>query len=307
MPDSEPSRVPAHIAIVTAVAARDLDEDLPPLAGALQAAAIRHSVVSWDDDGIDWTAFDLALLRSTWDYTQRLDEFLDWITRTATQTTLLNPQAVVRWNTDKHYLHELAQAGIATVPSVFIEPGHDPARSIADFLLRQREAEFVVKPAIGAGSRDAQRHGRDEVAAAIEHAQRLLADRRSVLLQPYLDRVDEAGETALIFFAGQFSHAIRKGPLLRRGEGPTRALFATEQISARIPDNDELLLAKQTLAAMPFDEPLLYARVDLIRAADGSPRVLELELTEPSLFFDHAPGAAARFVQAIADRAKAAA
>ena len=307
MPDSEPSRVPAHIAIVTAVAARDLDEDLPPLAGALQAAAIRHSVVSWDDDGIDWTAFDLALLRSTWDYTQRLDEFLDWITRTATQTTLLNPQAVVRWNTDKHYLHELAQAGIATVPSVFIEPGHDPARSIADFLLRQREAEFVVKPAIGAGSRDAQRHGRDEVAAAIEHAQRLLADRRSVLLQPYLDRVDEAGETALIFFAGQFSHAIRKGPLLRRGEGPTRALFATEQISARIPDNDELLLAKQTLAAMPFDEPLLYARVDLIRAADGSPRVLELELTEPSLFFDHAPGAAARFVQAIADRANAAA
>jgi len=307
MPDSEPSRVPAHIAIVTAVAARDLDEDLPPLAAALQAAAIRHSVVSWDDDGIDWTAFDLALLRSTWDYTQRLDEFLDWITRTATQTTLLNPQAVVRWNTDKHYLHELAQAGIATVPSVFIEPGHDPARSIANFLLRQREAEFVVKPAIGAGSRDAQRHGRDEVAAAIEHAQRLLADRRSVLLQPYLDRVDEAGETALIFFAGQFSHAIRKGPLLRRGEGPTRALFATEQISARIPDNDELLLAKQTLAAMPFDEPLLYARVDLIRAADGSPRVLELELTEPSLFFDHAPGAAARFVQAIADRANAAA
>jgi len=307
MPDSEPSRVPAHIAIVTAVAARDLDEDLPPLAAALQAAAIRHSVVSWDDDGIDWTAFDLALLRSTWDYTQRLDEFLDWITRTATQTTLLNPQAVVRWNTDKHYLHELAQAGIATVPSVFIEPGHDPARSIADFLLRQREAEFVVKPAIGAGSRDAQRHGRDEVAAAIEHAQRLLDDRRSVLLQPYLDRVDEAGETALIFFAGQFSHAIRKGPLLRRGEGPTRALFATEQISARIPDNDELLLAKQTLAAMPFDEPLLYARVDLIRAADGSPRVLELELTEPSLFFDHAPGAAARFVQAIADRANAAA
>jgi len=307
MPDSEPSRVPAHIAIVTAVAARDLDEDLPPLAAALQAAAIRHSVVSWDDDGIDWTAFDLALLRSTWDYTQRLDEFLDWITRTATQTTLLNPQAVVRWNTDKHYLHELAQAGIATVPSVFIEPGHDPARSIADFLLRQREAEFVVKPAIGAGSRDAQRHGRDEVAAAIEHAQRLLDDRRSVLLQPYLDRVDEAGETALIFFAGQFSHAIRKGPLLRRGEGPTRALFATEQISARIPDNNELLLAKQTLAAMPFDQPLLYARVDLIRAADGSPRVLELELTEPSLFFDHAPGAAARFVQAIADRANAAA
>jgi len=302
MPDSEPSRVPAHIAIVTAVAARDLDEDLPPLAAALQAAAIRHSVVSWDDDGIDWTAFDLALLRSTWDYTQRLDEFLDWITRTATQTTLLNPQAVVRWNTDKHYLHELAQAGIATVPSVFIEPGHDPARSIADFLLRQREAEFVVKPAIGAGSRDAQRHGRDEVAAAIEHAQRLLADRRSVLLQPYLDRVDEAGETALIFFAGQFSHAIRKGPLLRRGEGPTRALFAPEAITPREPSAAERATAEHALAAIEFAKPLLYARVDLIHDERGEPCLLELELAEPSLFFGHATGSARRFAERILAR-----
>ena len=97
------------------------------------------------------------------------------------------------------------------------------------------------------------------------------------------------------------------------GEGPTRALFATEHIEARIPDDDELRLANQTLAAMPVDggaaegrSPLLYARVDLIRAADGSPRVLELELTEPSLFFDHAPGAATRFARAVAERALAA-
>jgi len=304
--DTQPARLPSNIALITAAAARDLDEDLPPLLDALRAApALRATVVNWDDAGVDWSAFDLAILRSAWDYSLRLPEFLDWITRAAASTTLLNPLAVVRWNTDKHYLHDLAQAGVATVPSVFIEPGHDAAAVLSAFLAAQPEREFVVKPAIGAGSRDAQRYGRDEMSAAKAHAQRLLGDRRSVLLQPYLDRVDEAGETALIFFGGQFSHAIRKGPLLRRGEGPTRALFAAEHITARVPDSQELQLAQRTLAAMPFPGPLLYARVDVIRAADGSPRVLELEFTEPSLFFDHAEGSAQRFVRALALRAGA--
>ncbi len=303
-----------RLALVTAAAARDLDEDLPPLEAALRALpGIQISVVNWDDSGADWSAFDLALLRSTWDYSQRLPEFLDWATRAAIHTTLLNPLAVVRWNTDKHYLNDLAEAGVATVPSVFIEPG-EPARGALEAFLRHHVPrsdgdegeEFVVKPAIGAGSRDAQRYGRDEVEAAVAHCQRLLEARRSVLLQPYLDRVDDYGETALIFFAGHFSHAIRKGPLLRRGDGPTRALFATEHITPRTPSADELRLAERTLAAMPFPGPLLYARVDLIHDADGTPCVLELELTEPSLFFDHAPGSAERFARAVVASAAAA-
>src|SRR6185312_7689365 len=99
--------------------------------------------------------------------------------------------------------------------------------------------------------------------------------------------------TALIFFDRKFSHAIRKGPLLKRGEGPTRALFAAEHITPRAPNAAELTLAERTLAVIPFTGPLLYARVDLIQNADGTPRLLELELTEPSLFFAHAPGSAA--------------
>jgi O-ureido-D-serine cyclo-ligase len=162
-------------------------------------------------------------------------------------------------------------------------------------------AEFVVKPAIGAGSRDAQRHHASEGDAAVAHVSRLLDAGRSVLLQPYLARVDEHGETALIFFDGKFSHAIRKGPLLHRGEGPTRALFAAEHITPRQPDGEEIALAERTLAAIPF-ETLPYARVDLIRAEDGTPRVLELELTEPSLFFAHAPGSVERFAQTILAR-----
>lgn len=305
------------LALVTAAAARDLDEDLPPLEAALRALPrMQVSVIDWDDNAVDWSAFDMALLRSTWDYSRRLPEFLGWAARADAQTTLLNPLAVVRWNTDKHYLHDLAQAGIATVPSVFVEPG-EHARAALDAFLRHHAPlaaatdddsgdEFVVKPAIGAGSRDAQRYGRDEIEAAVAHIQRLLDARRSVLLQPYLDRVDEHGETALVFFAGHFSHAIRKGPLLRRGEGPTRALFATEHITPRAPSADELRLAERTLGAIPFPGPLLYVRVDLIHDADGAPCVLELELTEPSLFFEHAPGSAERFAEAIAARSTAA-
>lgn len=289
------------IALVTAAAARNLDEDLAPLEAALRAAGVAPSIVEWDDAAIDWSAFRLVVLRSTWDYSTRLAEFLRWVDRVAPLTTLVNPREVVRWNTDKHYLAHLAKAGVPVVPSTFVEPGEDASRALDAFLASAGD-EFVVKPSVGAGSRDAQRYGRDERDAALAHAKRLLDAGRSVLLQPYLGRVDAHGETALIFFAGTFSHAIRKGPLLKRGEGPTRALFVAEHITPRTPSADEIAVAERTLAAMPFGE-LLYARVDLIHDDGGAPRVLELELTEPSLFFEHAPGAADRFAAAILDRA----
>jgi glutathione synthase/RimK-type ligase-like ATP-grasp enzyme len=293
---------PLVIALVTARAARDLDADLLPLESALHACRADAHVVDWDDPAVDWSRFDIALLRSTWDYTMRFAEFLAWAQQAGQVTNLLNPLPVIRWNTDKHYLAELAAADVPVVPSTFIEPGDEASAALADFLHAHAAAEFVVKPAIGAGSRDAQRYGRDENTAALTHARRLLDTGRSVLLQPYLARVDEHGETALIFFDGAFSHAIRKGPLLRRGEGATRALFAAEHITARAATTEELRLAEHTLDAIPFPQPLLYARVDLIHDADGAPRVLELELTEPSLFFAHAAGSAERFAAAILQR-----
>ena len=295
-----------RIALVTADAARQLDDDLPPLQAALEALGAEVATPAWDDAAFDWRAVDLALLRSTWDYTQRLGEFLAWIDRAAAQTRLLNPPAVLRWNTDKHYLGELARAGVATVPGAYVEPGNDAESALGNFLARHGDsADFVVKPCVGAGSRDAQRYGRSETAAADAHLRRLLAAGRSALLQPYLDRVDSLGETALVFIDGRYSHAIRKGPLLRRGEGPTRALFAAEHITPREPDAAERELAERTLAAVPFAAPLLYARVDLLRTTDGAPCLLELELAEPSLFFAHAAGSAARFAAAVLARAAA--
>ena len=289
------------VALVTAREARGLDEDMPLLEAALKAAGAQPEMVDWDDGKVDWGAFDLALLRSTWDYTDRLREFLVWVEAAASCTTLLNPPSVVRWNTDKHYLAELARAAVPVVPSTFIEPGESPDRALREFLGRhENAAEFVVKPAVGAGSRDTERHLRGQVAPAIAQAQRLLEAERSVLLQPYLDSVDRDGETALIYLAGQFSHAIRKGPLLPPGlaGAPAVGLFAPEKVTPRTPGVDELRVAERVLAALPFAVPL-YARIDLIRDAGGAPTLLELELTEPSLFFAYAPGAAERFTSAV--------
>lgn len=289
------------VALVTAREARGLDEDMPLLEAALHAVGARSQIVDWDDGQIDWASFDIALLRSTWDYTDRLREFLAWVDAAARHTTMLNPPAVVRWNTDKHYLAELARAAVPVVPTTFIEPGESADRALHDFLTRHGDAsEFVVKPSVGAGSRDTQRHGRAQVEPAVAQAQRLLSAERSVLLQPYLNSVDRDGETALIYVAGQFSHAIRKGPLLPPGlaGSPAVGLFAPEKITPRTPGVDELRVADRVLAALPFAAPL-YARIDLIRDAGGAPALLELELTEPSLFFAHATGAAERFTAAV--------
>ena len=292
-----------RVALVTARAARGTDQDMPLLLAALGDAGAEAREVDWDDDTVDWSRFDLTLLRSTWDYFDRLPEFLAWAERVSRQTRLLNPLKVIRWNTDKHYLADLDRAGVSVVPSTFLEPGGDAAAMVdAALAARPRTRDFVVKPAVGAGSRDAQRHARTRRDAILAHIARLHDKGRSVLLQPYLERVDEHGETALLFFDGEFSHAIRKGPLLRRDEGPTAGLYAKETIEPRTPSADELAIARGALAAIPFERPLLYARADLIRDDAGSPQLLELELVEPSVFVAHADGAAERFAKAIMRR-----
>jgi O-ureido-D-serine cyclo-ligase len=275
---------------------------MPPLLAAFAAAGAHAEIVDWDDGSADWSRFDAALLRSAWDYTERLGEFLAWVERAAARTRLLNPVPVVRWNSDKHYLNALADAGVAVVASQFIEPAEeDPAAVLARFVDAHEAAEFVVKPAVGAGSRDTRRHARARQGEMLEHMRPLLRARRAMLIQPYLESVDSHGETALIYIAGEFSHAIRKGPLLPPGGAAAQALFAAEQITPRRPAEDELALARRIFASLPF-EPLLYARVDLVRDAQGSPRVLELELTEPSLFFPYSEGSAGRLAAAVLDR-----
>lgn len=302
-----------RIALVTAIAAAGLDDDLAPLLDACARAGMSVQVRAWDDATVGWSRFDAAILRSPWDYVQRLDEFLSWCRRVSSQTRLLNPLPVVEWNTDKHYLADLAARDVPIVPTAFVEPDMEPLPALQAFLSAHADAtDFVVKPSVGAGSKDAQRYARSQEFAAANHLARLLAADRSAMLQPYLSSVDEHGETALMFFAGEFSHAIRKGALLRRDEGPTSHLFAAEAIAPRVPSQDEVTLADRVIAAacdaLALPDAPLYARVDLIRDDAGNPCLLELELCEPSLFFAHAPGSADRFAALLGkalDRASA--
>jgi O-ureido-D-serine cyclo-ligase len=288
-------------ALVSCRAARGLDEDMPPLLAACAAAGVHAEIADWDDRTVAWGRFDAALLRSAWDYSERITEFLAWVKRTAAQTRLLHPPPVVAWNSDKHYLAELERQGLPIVPSGFCEAGADATAFLGEFLERHPAAELVVKPAVGAGSRDTQRHSRARRAQILAHMERLLHARRSVLVQPYLQSVDQEGETALIYIDGSFSHAIRKGPLLPAGAAATRELFAAEQISRRAPGADERLIGDRSLGRLPF-ERLLYARIDLVRGALGEPRILELEITEPSLYLRHGDGAAERLVRATLER-----
>ncbi len=265
----------------------------------------------WDDPSVDWSRFDVAVLRSTWDYAERIDEFLAWIAHCAVVTRLENPPEIVRWNTDKRYLQDLARAGVPVVPTRFVVPGADASAELDRFLAGgpgalsvgrlERFADFVVKPSVGAASRDAARYRRADRALALAHLSRLLDAGRHTMLQPYLDRVDQHGETALMYFEGEFSHAVRKGPILRAGADLVAGLFAPEAITARVADTAERCAADAALAALTLGSPL-YARVDLIRGGDDRPVVLELELTEPSLFFAHSADSARRLGEALLAR-----
>jgi len=257
----------------------DGDGDDAGLVGALRHRGLHARWMPWDDPQTENA--DLVILRAAWDYAERREEFLAW---TARVRNLLNAPTVVGWNSDKHYLQDLADAGIPTVPSSFLEPG-DPVAIPAG-------GEVVVKPAIGAGSIDTFRFA--QAAAAEAHAAALLNAGRSVLVQPY-DRRVEGGETALVFLGGQQSHAFVKGPMLPP-QGVTPELhesgtYVAETLSAADPDfrlwelGHGVLDAAASHLGIPRNE-FLYARVDLIGgndAAAGEPVLLELELIEPGL------------------------
>jgi hypothetical protein len=283
----------ARIALASTSAARKVDEDHAPLASALEALGMIAEAPSWDDPQVDWKRYDLVLPRATWNYTNDYPKFLHWLDQVTRDSWLLNEADTVRWSTHKGYLLDLAAAGLATVATTVSAPGE--AWNAPD------APEYVVKPAVGAGSRGARRYLARDLRAARAHAASLHAEGRDVITQPYLADVDTYGETAMIYFEGVFSHAVRKGPLLALGHDSDPDLFLAEEKSVRAASVAERALADQVLAWLAPRNPL-YARVDLIRDRAGTPFILELELAEPSLFFDFAPGSAERFAGAIERR-----
>ncbi|MFE9183409.1 RimK family alpha-L-glutamate ligase [Micromonospora haikouensis] len=286
-----------RVAIVTCADLPDLEPDDRLLLAPLAGRGIAATVAAWDDPAVDWAAYDLVVLRSPWDYALRRDEFVAWAD---TVPRLVNPADVVRWNTDKRYLDELSAARVPTVPTGWVAPGQPwtpPASG----------GEHVIKPAVSAGSQDTGRYDLadpEHRELALAHLRRLSDAGRVAMVQPYLAAVDTAGETALLFLAGPdglaFSHAIRKGPMLTGPDLGPDGLYKAEEITPRTATPAQRAVAERVLAAVPGGtRRLLYARVDLIPGPDGAPVLVELELTEPSLFLGYADGAPERLADAV--------
>jgi len=283
------------VAFAASPEALDLDAGWPLLRDAAVAAGLAPSVVVWDDPGVDWRAFGLVVAIYTWGYVTRRERFLAWVSAAARQTALVNPEPVLRWNSDKGYLADLAAAGVPTVPTTWVPPGaawEPPAR------------DYVVKPAVASGGIGAARFAARGVESAREHVADLHRAGQTALVQPYLPAVDGEGETALVFFGGSFSHAVSKQGVLEADVGAIFGLWERQVVAPRAARPDELALAEGALRVVRARlGPVAYARVDVVDGGDGRPVVMEVELIEPTLFLDLAPDAAPRLAAVLASAA----
>lgn len=306
-----------RIALATCAVLPQLDADDSPLLDALAARGALVDAVVWDDPTALWSAYDMVVVRSTWDYAQRRSEFLAWAEHVSSVAILANSLPVIRWNTDKHYLLELERAGVPVVPTQWLEP----ERHLSSRALHTRfpaGGEFVIKPAVSAGSVDTGRYTAINASSrglAISHAMRLLSADRTVMVQRYLTSVDTIGERAHVFIGEEYSHSVHKGAMLDGPDVGVKGVYKEERMSPITASDAEVDVARSVISAArrlltesaagdAAVEPFLYARVDLVNDDDGNPVLMELELVEPSLFTSLAEGATDRFADAIMARAR---
>ena len=279
--------MPLDVALASCVTLPEPDADMAPLLEALRGAGLSVETLGWDDPVAepDFAGARLVLLRSTWNYSLRPREFLEWVDRTARATRFFNPAETIRWNAHKSYLLDLHARGVPVVPTTLLKRGD--ATPLRDVVRAHGAARVVVKPAVSGGSRETMRVDAGTMDAGEAHLRKLVA-REDVLVQPYLDSVEGHGERALVWIDGELTHAVRKSP---------RFIGDEERVTAAVIEDDEAAVARAALAVAPT--PLLYARIDVARDEHGAPRVMELELIEPSLFFAQGPAALARLVTAL--------
>lgn len=270
---------------------------------AFARAGIKLDHQVWWQAGVPWGDYQLVVIRSPWDYVERLSEFRQWLRTVDRLGTLRNPARLVEWNLDKSYLLELAAVGVPITPTqVATSAAH------VEQALRNMDGEVVVKPVISAGSRQTGRFAHDDPKAAAL-GEEILAQGTAVMIQPCVASVAEHGETGVICFNRSISHAVRKGPILAPGGGFLGGAYAEEITAAALTDEQRELVSHTTtvltdlvIERFDIEEPLLYARIDLVRLADGREAVLEVELAEPSLFLSTEPESADRFVAAVVEQ-----
>jgi glutathione synthase/RimK-type ligase-like ATP-grasp enzyme len=258
---------------------------------ALEARGAGVEGRAWNRPGADFDGFDAVVLRSNWDYHYDPDGFRDWLARLERSgARIWNPPALVRWNLSKRYLLDLRAAGVPTVPTRVLE---DATRAGLEAVMAAPGwSTVVVKPEISASAHGTRRVTREtvgETAAALEAGEL----RRPLLVQPFVAEIRTRGEWSLIFIDGDFTHAVLKRP------GPDDFRVQSElggSARADTPPAEVLACARAALAALP--RAPLYARIDGVETQDGFV-VMEVEVNEPGLFFNHAPPAADRFAEAL--------
>lgn len=277
-----------RVAIATSGADEELDPDSSLLFDALGALGIEGELCVWDDSNITWAAYDLVVIRSTWDYTKDRAGYLAWAREI---TALHNPYPIIEYSTDKHYLADLKQRGHRTIATAFCDVGESPTFP---------DVNFVVKPTVGAGSMDAEKYDVNDRANALDHVRRLHEFGRDAMIQPYVTSVDEVGERALVFIDGAYSHAMAKGAMLHVNQLNRHARFRREQVHLVEADRGAVTFAESVMGDETL-RGLLYGRVDLVRLDDGW-ALMELELVEPSLFLSFDEDAPRRLASAIRKR-----
>lgn len=265
-----------RIALATSHDARGWDPDLKFIAAAIRRRGAEAEVAVWDDPEVDWQGFDLVLINSTWDYNRKLEAFSAWLEAISAVTRVRNEPSLVSWNLDKRYLRELESAGVPTIPTIWLDPD-DPDGGVAAIEDAGWE-DVIIKPTVDLG---AERLARTEPAMAPRIIERL---GEPGLAQPFISSVPAVGEISVFFFGGERAHAVRKVPAT--GDFRVQPTFGATHERIEAPAAAQAV-ARAALAAAP-GEPL-YARADLVSLDDGRQALIELELIEPSFYFDVAP------------------
>jgi hypothetical protein len=282
------------------------DVDLPLQIVAFADSSIDLVQAPWEDRTIDWDSFDLVVVRSPWNYVDRLDEFRHWLDARRPMTTIHNPVSLIEWNIDKCYLADLAMHGVPVVPTAFVQSIDEFQSAIAS----AGSKEIVVKPSVSAGSRLTGRFAVEDPAAE-ELASQILAKGFAVMVQPFASHIDDHGEIGTVLFDGVVSHSFRKAALLAEGGALVGGEYR-EEITAIVAPDDVLAVVEvaSTVATtiaresgwLAANEELLYGRYDVVLLDDGSPALLEAELFEPCFFLPTDSEAPRRFVDAVIRR-----
>lgn len=281
-----------RIAFATYLGQPDLTPDDRLAVAPLAELGLEVTAAPWDDASVAWDGFDAVVVRSTWNYHTRAAAFAAWLDRLAsTRAAVWNPVPLLRWNSDKRYLRELAAAGVPIVPTRWANG--DDTGTLADLMHDAGWREAVVKPSISAGAHETWRVARPSAADEARFAEARV--RGGVMVQQYLRPIEADGEWSLLFLGGRFSHAVRKYP--RRGDFRVQEHHGGINEPAVAPPA-LITQAEQVLRSAPGRT--LYARVDGC-VVDGRLVLMELEVLEPSLFLSLDAASPRRFAAALAD------